>query len=52
MKFLDNYDPDDKLDENSDEGKALKLTAAKLKVTFDDRAILTKEQMKHFHIDD
>ena len=52
MKFLDNYDPEGKLDENSDEAKALKLTAAKLKVTFDDRAILTKEQMKHFHIDD
>ena len=52
MKFLDNYDPDGKLDEGSDEGKALKITAAKLKVTFDDRAILTKEQLKHFHMDD
>ena len=52
MKFLDNYDPDGKLDDQSDEGKALKITAAKLKATFDDRALLTKEQLKRFHMDD
>jgi hypothetical protein len=52
MKFMDNYDPDGKLVEGTEEFKAFKLSAAKLKATFDDRAILTKENMKHFHLDD
>jgi len=52
MKFMDNYDPDGKLVEGTDEYKQLKLGAAKLKATFDDREILTKEKMKHFHLDD
>ena len=52
MKFLDNYDPEGKLIEGTDEYMQLKLSAAKLKATFDDRKILTKEKMKHFHLDD
>jgi hypothetical protein len=30
----------------------LKLSSAKLKATFDDRVLLTKEKMKRFHLDD
>jgi hypothetical protein len=52
MKFMDNYDPDGKLVEGTEEFKVFKISAAKLKATFDDRAILTKENMKHFHLDD
>ena len=52
MKFLDNYDTEGKLVEGTDDFKQLKLSAAKLKATFDDREILTKEKMKHFHLDD
>ncbi|SVA18760.1 uncharacterized protein METZ01_LOCUS71614, partial [marine metagenome] len=29
-----------------------KVSSAKLKATFDDREILTKEAMTHFHLDD
>jgi len=52
MKFMDNYDPEGKLQEGSEELKALKVNSAKLKVTFDDREILTKENLNHFHLDD
>ena len=52
MKFLDNYDPDGKLKEGTEEYKELKISSAKLKATFDDREILTKEAMTHFHLDD
>ena len=52
MKFLDNYDTDGKLKEGTEEFKELKVSSAKLKATFDDRAILTKEAMTHFHLDD
>ena len=52
MKFLDNYDPDKKLKEGTEEYKELKVSSAKLKATFDDREILTKEAMKHFHLDE
>jgi hypothetical protein len=52
MKFLDNYDPDKKLKEGTEEYKELKISSAKLKATFDDRAILTKEAMTHFHLDE
>jgi hypothetical protein len=52
MKFLDNYDTDGKLIEGTEEFKELKVSSAKLKATFDDRAILTKEAMTHFHLDD
>ena len=52
MKFMDNYDIDGKLKEGTEEFKELKVSSAKLKATFDDRAILTKEAMTHFHLDD
>ena len=52
MKFLDNYDRDKKLVEGTEEFKELKLGAVKLKATFDDREILTKDKLKHFHLDD
>jgi hypothetical protein len=52
MKFLDNYDRDKKLAEGTEEFKELKLGAVKLKATFDDREILTKDKLKHFHLDD
>jgi tetratricopeptide (TPR) repeat protein len=52
MKFLDNYDPDKKLKEGTEEYKELKVSSAKLKATFDDRAIFTKEAMTHFHLDE
>ena len=52
MKFLDNYDTDGKLKKGTEEFKELKVSSAKLKATFDDRAILTKEAMTHFHLDD
>ena len=52
MKFLDNYDRNGELEEGTEEYKALKLGAAKLKATFDDREILTKEKLKHFRLDD
>ena len=52
MKFLDNYDRDKKLVEGTEEFKELKLAAVKLKATFDDREILTKDKLKHFHLDD
>jgi len=52
MKFLDNYDTDGKLNKDTEEFKELKVSSAKLKATFDDRAILTKEVMTHFHLDD
>lgn len=52
MKFLDNYDPNGELAEGTEEHKALKLGAAKLKATYDDREILTKEKLKRFHLDD
>ena len=52
MKFLDNYDPDKKLKEGTEEYKELKVSSAKLKATFDDREILTKEAMSHFHLDE
>ena len=52
MKFLDNYDPDKKLEEGTEEYKELKVSSAKLKATFDDRAILTKEAMTHFHLNE
>ena len=52
MKFLDNYDTDKKLIQGTEEYKELKISSAKLKATFDDREILTKEAMTHFHLDD
>jgi len=52
MKFLDNYDTDGKLKKGTEEFKELKVSSAKLKATFEDRAILTKEAMTHFHLDD
>ena len=52
MKFMDNYDTEGKLEEGTEEYKALKVSSAKLKATFDDREILTKEKMNHFHLDD
>jgi len=52
MKFMDNYDTEGKLQEGTEEYKELKVNSAKLKATFDDREILTKENLKHFHIDD
>ena len=52
MKFLDNYDTDKKLKEGTEEYKELKISSAKLKATFDDREILTKEAMTHFHLDE
>ena len=35
-----------------EEYKELKVNSAKLKAAFDDREILTKENLKHFHVDD
>ena len=52
MKFMDNYDTEGKLDKGTEEYKELKINSAKIKATFDDREILTKENMKHFHLDD
>ena len=52
MKFMDNYDPDGKLEEGTEEFKELKVSSAKLKATFDDREFLTKEAMNHFHLDE
>jgi len=52
MKFMDNYDTEGKLEEGTEEFKALKVSSAKLKATFDDREILTKEKLNHFHLDD
>ena len=52
MKFMDNYDTEGKLQEGTEEYKALKVSSAKLKSTFDDREILTKEKLNHFHLDD
>ena len=52
MKFMDNYDSEGKLEEGTEEYKELKLSSAKLKATFDDRVLLTKEKMKRFHLDD
>ena len=52
MKFMDNYDTEGKLQEGTEEYKELKVNSAKIKVTFDDREILTKENLKHFHLDD
>ena len=52
MKFMDNYDTEGKLAEGTEEYKELKISSAKMKATFDDREILTKEKLKHFHLDD
>jgi hypothetical protein len=52
MKFMDNYDSEGKLEEGTEEYVELKLSSAKLKATFDDRVLLTKEKMKRFHLDD
>ena len=52
MKFMDNYDSEGKLEEGTEEYKELKVNSAKLKAAFDDREILTKENLKHFHLDD
>ena len=52
MKFMDNYDNEEKLVEGTEEYKELKVNSAKIKATFDDREILTKENLKHFHLDD
>ncbi len=52
MKFMDNYDTEGKLQEGSEEYKALKVSSSKLKATFDDRELLSKNKLKHFHIDD
>ena len=52
MKFMDNYDTEGKLQEGTEEYKELKVNSAKLKAAFDDREILTKENLKHFHVDD
>ena len=52
MKFMDNYDTAGKLQEGTEEYKELKVNSAKVKATFDDREILTKEKLKHFHLDD
>ena len=52
MKFMDNYDTEGKLAEGTEEYKELKVSSAKMKATFDDREILTKEKLKHFHLDD
>jgi len=52
MKFMDNYDSEGKLEEGTEEYKELKVNSAKIKATFDDREILTKENLKHFHLDD
>ena len=52
MKFMDNYDTEGKLQEGTEEYKELKVNSAKIKATFDDREILTKENLKHFHLDD
>ena len=52
MKFMDNYDTEGKLEEGTEEYKELKINSAKIKATFDDREILTKENLKHFHLDD
>ena len=43
---------DGKLEEGTEEYKTLKICSAKLKTTFDDREILTKEKLNHFHLDD
>jgi hypothetical protein len=52
MKFMDNYDSEGKLKEGSEEFKELKICSAKLKAAFDDREFLTKDKLKHFHVDD
>jgi len=52
MKFMDNYDTEGKLEEGTEEYKELNVNSAKIKATFDDREILTKENLKHFHLDD
>ncbi len=52
MKFMDNYDTEGKLQEGSEEYRALKVSSSKLKATFDDRELLTKDKLKHFHLDD
>jgi formylglycine-generating enzyme required for sulfatase activity len=49
---LDNYDSEGKLKEGSEEFKELKICSAKLKAAFDDREFLTKDKLKHFHVDD
>ena len=52
MKFMDNFDTEGKLEEGTEEYKELKLSSAKLKATFDDRGLLSKKTLKHFHLDD
>ena len=52
MCIRDSYDTEGKLEEGTEEYKELKVNAAKVKATFDDREILTKENLKHFHLDD
>ena len=52
MKFMDNFDTEGKLEEGTEEYKELKLSSAKLKATFDDRGLLSKKMLKHFHLDD
>ena len=52
MKFMDKYDSEGKLEEGTEEFKELKVNSAKVKATFDDREILTKENLKHFYLDD
>ena len=52
MKFMDNFDTEGNIQEGTEEYKALKVGGAKLKATFDDREILTKENLNHFHLDD
>ena len=52
MKFMDNYDTEGKLQEGSEEYRALKVSSSKLKATFDDRELLSKDKLNHFHLDD
>ena len=52
MKFMDNFDTEGKLEEGTEEYKELKLSSAKRKATIDDRALLSKKMLKHFHLDD
>ncbi len=52
MKFLDNYDTEGKLDTASSEYKTLQVCSAKLKKFFDDREILSRDNLSRFHVED
>ena len=52
MKFMDDYDKDGALEQDTEEYKTLKANTNKLKSYFDDREFLNCDNLSRFHLDE